>query len=229
MPIGRKVITLWCPARALSRGHIREERAEALRHCRVRDNRITQARVRHARQHCGLDHGHDFTGLCADHGETQNVVATRLDQRLHEAARLRYRPRSQHGSDRQLRHANGDALALGFAFAQANTRERRIGEHAVRDEPITLGAITPPQIAPDDTAIVERDVGELWAAGRLANRPDIERARLEPLIDPNISAVVGHDTGEVAPLPAGPAAPSARAPQPPPATDQLHYPRPALT
>jgi hypothetical protein len=36
---------------------IREEIAEALGHCRVRDNRVAQARVRHARQHCGLNHG----------------------------------------------------------------------------------------------------------------------------------------------------------------------------
>src|SRR6266403_4194069 len=100
-----------------------------------------------------------------------------------------YCPRSQHGGDWQLRHANGDALALGFAFAQANARERRVGEHAVRDEPITLGASPAAQIGRDDTEIVERDVGELWAAGGLANRQNIGRARLEPVIDRDISAV----------------------------------------
>jgi hypothetical protein len=34
-----------------------------------------------------------ITGLGADHGETENAIAVRLDQRLHEASRLRYRPR----------------------------------------------------------------------------------------------------------------------------------------
>ena len=54
---------------------IREERDEALRHCRVRDDRVAQARVGHARQHRGLDHGHDLAGLGADHGEAENAVA----------------------------------------------------------------------------------------------------------------------------------------------------------
>src|SRR6267142_5190714 len=92
---------------ALSRWYIREERAEGLSHRRVRDNRIAQACVRHARQHCGLNHRHDFTGLSADHRETENAVAVRLDQRLHEAARLRYRLRSQYSGAGQLGDANG--------------------------------------------------------------------------------------------------------------------------
>jgi len=104
------------PVRALSGRYIREERAEALRHCRVRDDRVAQARVRHAGQHRGLNHGHDFARLGAEHGETQNAVAVGLDQCLQEAARLRDCPRSQHGDDRQLRDTNGDALALGLAF-----------------------------------------------------------------------------------------------------------------
>jgi hypothetical protein len=58
-------------------------------------------------------------------------IGARLNQCLHEAARFRYRTRPQHDGDRQLSYANCDALALGFAFAQANGRERRVGEHAV--------------------------------------------------------------------------------------------------
>jgi len=79
--------------------------------------------------------------------KTENAVAARLDQRL-------MKPRvSDIVSDRNtaaigsFATANGDALALGFAFAQANARERRVGEHAVRDEPITLGASPAAQMA----------------------------------------------------------------------------------
>ncbi len=46
-------------------------------------------------------------------------------------------------------------------------------------------------------------MGELWAAGRLANCPDVGRTRLQPVIDRDISAVVEHDTGEVEPDPVG--------------------------
>jgi len=40
-------------------------------------------------------------------------------------------------------------------------------------------------------------------AGGLANRPDIGRARLDPVINRDISAVVEHDTSEVEPDPVG--------------------------
>jgi len=67
--------------------HSRRARAEALRHCRVRDYRIAQASVRPCPP--TLRSGHAMTSPPrADHGETENAVAARLDQRLHEAARL---------------------------------------------------------------------------------------------------------------------------------------------
>jgi hypothetical protein len=51
-------------------GHIGEEAAEPLGHCRVRDDRVAQARVRHACQHRDLHHGHDLAGLSSEHRET---------------------------------------------------------------------------------------------------------------------------------------------------------------
>jgi hypothetical protein len=46
--------------------HIRKELVEAFCHCRVCDNRVAQTRVRHDRQHRGLNHGHDFAGVGLD-------------------------------------------------------------------------------------------------------------------------------------------------------------------
>src|SRR5216683_7531425 len=76
---------VWAPrgsARALSGRHVREEPAQALGHCRVREDRVAQSRVGHACQHRGLHHGHDFTSLRAKHRETEDVVAVGCDQRL---------------------------------------------------------------------------------------------------------------------------------------------------
>jgi hypothetical protein len=51
--------------------------------------------VEHGRHYRGLNHGHDFTGLGAEYGETYDAVADGLDRRLDKAARLRGCPRSQ--------------------------------------------------------------------------------------------------------------------------------------
>src|SRR5208282_233812 len=89
-----------------------------------------------------------------------------------------------------------DAPTLGFAFAPTDPRERRVGKHAVGDQPASSGAITTGQVVADDAEIVERDVVELRTPGALANRPYIGRARLEPVIDRDISATVDCDARE---------------------------------
>jgi ABC-type methionine transport system ATPase subunit len=45
--------------------HIREEVAEALRHCGMRQNGIADLRIWQVGQHRGLHRGHDLTGLAA--------------------------------------------------------------------------------------------------------------------------------------------------------------------
>src|SRR6516162_4940211 len=59
------------------RRHIREERAEALRHRRVGDNGIAELRVWETGQRRRLHHGHDLAGLCADHCKAENAVIAR--------------------------------------------------------------------------------------------------------------------------------------------------------
>src|SRR5438270_4395358 len=80
-------------------------------------------------------------------------------------------------------------------------RAARVGEHAIWDEPVTLGAVPAAQISRDNAKIVERNVGELCAPGAITNRPDIGRARLEPVVDRYISSGIERDTGEVKPDP----------------------------
>jgi hypothetical protein len=46
-------------------------------------------------------------------------------------------------------------------------------------------------------------MGELRAARALANRPNIGRARLEPVVDRDISTGIERDTGELQPDPGG--------------------------
>src|SRR6516165_11536756 len=91
----------------------------------------------------------------------------------------------------------------GLGFAQADPCERGFGEHAVGNEPVASRAIAARQIVLGDAEIVERHMGELWAACALANRPDVGRARLEPVVDRYTSAGIERDTGHVEPDPGG--------------------------
>ena len=68
------------------RRHIREERAESLRHRRVRENGVAEPRVWQVCQHRRLHRGHDLTGVGANHREAENAVVTPADKSLHEAA-----------------------------------------------------------------------------------------------------------------------------------------------
>ena len=99
---------------------------------------------------------------------------------------------------------------MGLGFAQADPRQRRVGEHAVGDEPVAGGAVAAGQIVPDDAEIVFRHMGELRTARALADRPEIERARLEPVIDRDISTGVERDTRHLEPDPGGVGASSGR-------------------
>jgi len=71
----------------------------------------------------------------------------------------------QHSARRQPRDARGDPLALRFAFAQPHAGKWRVGEHAVRNQPIARAALPSRQIVPDNLKVVDGYVRELWAAG----------------------------------------------------------------
>ena len=103
------------------------------------------------------------------------------------------RLRPQHGARRQSGDPRDDALTLRFAFAQSDVRERRIGKHAVRDQPIARASPPSGQIVANDAKVVFGYVGEQRAAGAFAERPDVRRARLQPLVDANVTATVQLD------------------------------------
>src|SRR5439155_9363428 len=146
-----------------------KQRGEAFRHRRVREDGVAQTGIRQASQHRRLHRGHDLTRFGAKHREAENAVAVRVDERLHEAAALSDRPRPQHRTHWQLRNAHPDAAAVRLRFAQADSREWRVGEHAERDEPVAGGAMCSCQVVADDAEIIERHVRTLWAPG--AARP----------------------------------------------------------
>ena len=84
---------------------------------------------------------------------------------------------------------------LGVAFVQADPGERRVREQAEGDEPVARGPVASRQVVADDPKIIEGDVGELGAAGALADRPDIGRGGLQAVVDVDVAARVHLDAG----------------------------------
>src|SRR5260221_6289315 len=188
----------WRPRR-----HIREERAESLRHRRVRESSVAEPRIWQVGYHCRLPRRQNLTGLGTDHDEAENAVVALTHKRLHEPLSFVDRLRPQHGAHGQPRIPRGGALASRFDFAHSHTRERRVREHAVWNQPIARAARRSGQIVANDAKIVLGYVRELWAAGAFPDGPDLGRTRVQPLIDANIAAIVQRDTGLLKPDPGG--------------------------
>src|SRR5262249_58102065 len=74
-------------------------------------------------------------------------------------------------------------LALCVALAQSKVGKWRIRERAVRDQPVTRGAVTARKIVLDDPEVVDRGVGEVWGPGAFADSPDGRRGSLKPVGD----------------------------------------------
>jgi hypothetical protein len=165
----------------------REERVEAFRHGRVRENGIAQRGIGKAGDHCDLHGGHDFPGADAQCGEAQDAIAARVDQRFHESAYLHERTRAQHRRHWGFEQAVCDALCLCFCLAETYARELRVCEEAKRNLAAGGQVIAAGDIVVHDAKIVFADVGELGTARHFANGPDAGRAGLEPLIDLDIS------------------------------------------
>jgi len=71
--------------------------------------------------------------------------------------------------------------------------ERRIGEHAIENQPISGAATSSCRIVADNSKIIFGYVGELRAAGAFTKRPYVRRSCLQSAIDANVAAPVEFD------------------------------------
>src|ERR1700744_4929716 len=76
-------------------------------------------------------------------------------------------------------------------------RKRRIGEHAIGNEPVARAALPPVEIVANDAKVVFGYVSEHRAAGAFAQSPHIRRSSLQALVDANNPPVGELDAGLV--------------------------------
>src|SRR6476659_552589 len=96
--------------RVAEHGYAGEQHSQTLTHRRVSEHSISQERVWHARQHRHLDVSHYFARFWSKRSESKNAIAVRIDDDLHETARLRESLRSKDRFHRQRRYSIGDVL-----------------------------------------------------------------------------------------------------------------------
>ena len=94
-------------------------------------------------------------------------------------------------------------LTPRLALAQSDARQRRVGEHAIRNQTVTCTAVSAGEVVANDPEIIHRRMRKLRTAGTLADRPDCGRARFQPLVDANVAAIVQLDPGHVETGPVG--------------------------
>src|SRR4029078_12850767 len=81
-----------------------------------------------------------LAGLRADHSEAEDAVIA-PDKELEEPLQLADRLRPDHGARRYLCNPYGHAFALRLALAQSHAGKRRVGEHAIGNDPLARAAL----------------------------------------------------------------------------------------
>ena len=161
----------------------------------MRQRCISKARIGKACQHRGVHRGHDFTGCGTNHCEAKDAVVAVANKSFHKALPLIGGLSPKYRIHRQPCNAGEDTFSFRFAFAKPDTSERRISEHAIRNQPIAGAAISSCQIVTYDAKIVFGYVCELRTASAFPDRPYVRRACLQSAIDANVTAPVQFDAG----------------------------------
>ena len=162
-------------------GDTRQQEDQGFRDRGMRENCIAQHRERQPAEHCGLNGCHHFACFNAQRRESQDAVASLVNEDFHKAPSLAKSDSAQHSGHRQLGQAISDAPAFRFRFIQPDSREFGIREHAERHEPVARGTVASVQVVADHPEIGEGDVRELRAARDLADRPDAGRGTLHEI------------------------------------------------
>src|SRR5262249_26433185 len=138
---------------------------------------------------------HNFTGCGTNHREAKDAVVAVANKGFHKALPLIGGLRPKYRIHRQPCNAGKHTSAFCFAFAKPDASERRIGEHAVWNQPIARGAISSREIVTYDSKIVFGYVRKLWTASAFPDGPYVWRACLQFAIDANVTAAVEFNAG----------------------------------
>src|SRR6266446_3948173 len=85
--------------------------------------------------------------------------------------------------------------SLCFAPLSSITTPCFPADTTLPERPPQDGRVLSRQIFPNDLKVIDRDVRELRAPGSFPDSPDAGGARLQPVVDPDIAALVQIDAG----------------------------------
>src|SRR5882757_1960258 len=114
----------------------REEAVEAFGQEWVREDRVCHGGIGELAEHGDLDHGHDLAAFAAEDRAAQDLPAVRVDDGLHEAARLPGLEGPDDGAHRTHRPPDRASSRPGIALGQAQRAELGVDELHGRDDPV---------------------------------------------------------------------------------------------
>ena len=120
--------------------HACEQRLQAFRHCRVGEYSIPYDRKWLSSQHGSLNGTHEFPCFRPKSSESENAIAVRIDDRLHEPTFLRESPWPPDRVHWQRCNPTGDGVFPGLRLVQANAGKGRVNEDTVRNQAVTRAA-----------------------------------------------------------------------------------------
>ncbi|CAM3386767.1 hypothetical protein SARU107417_07980 [Salinibacter ruber] len=151
-----------------------------------------EAADRQVPHHRRLQDRHHLSALNAKNGGAEEPVCRRVDDRLHEAARLVDLQGAGHAGHRHLRHRHVEAPAACLLFGEAHAAELWVGEEGVSDEAVLGGAV--PTVEPvvlEHAVVVVGDVREGGAAGHVPDCVDAVGGGGEPGVNLHIALLGG--------------------------------------
>ena len=147
---------------------------QAFRHRRMGVDEVAQDLVFQVVVHSEFNEVDHFMGFGAEELNAEDLIV-RTDDGFEDPFRFAQDFGLGNGRSRQIHDPVFDILSLGFAFAEADPRERRIDEDRVREStavlrrPVAFAA----HVRHDDAAVVEGNVSKLQIAADVAGSPDV--------------------------------------------------------
>ena len=139
--------------------------------------------------------------MLADDRDTENAVAARLGEHLHEAVRRAVGDRAVEIVDAVLRDLVGDVLLLRLLLVEADARDFGIDERAPRNDAVVgleLLERAEQRIDRGEPRLVRRHVRELERARHVAAGPDVRDAGAQVLV--GLDGLAGRDAEFLQPV-----------------------------
>jgi hypothetical protein len=159
-----------------------------------------EGRIRGAGVHHVEDAVDRLVAASAQDGCAEDFRRLRVHHHLHESLRLILLDSAPHTGHWPMSDEQGSAARARLGFGDADAAERRVDIESIGRNPLAHAArLATQEVGRNDLEVVVGRVCEGAAAIAVAERPDARHVGRELIVDADVAARVGRDTGLVEP------------------------------